>query len=252
MVMLGNIESDRAALEALSLLADKTSADILGMFVEDIELLMLAELPIAREYCLLTHVERRLQTPDIERQFRVQARAAQQALADIAERLGSTLSFRTVRGVTTTLLREALAETDLLLFGAVHGALRIPGGSTRTYTGRPSRQPVAVVFDGSNAAQRALQVALQIVPGKVAPLTVILTAMNPDRLSALSDQATRLAGTRTLHLVEMVNPAWRDVLDQIRAQHSAALVLAISKELLQENNLEQLRNQLNCPVVLVK
>ena len=129
MVMLGSIESDQAALEALSLLAGRTPAEILGMFVEDIELLMLAELPIAREYCLLTHVERRLQPPDIERLFRVQARAAQQALADIADRLGSTLSFRTVRGVTTTLLREALAETDLMLFGAVRGALRLPGGN---------------------------------------------------------------------------------------------------------------------------
>jgi hypothetical protein len=252
MVMLGSIESDQAALEALSLLAGRTPAEILGMFVEDIELLMLAELPIAREYCLLTHVERRLQPPDIERLFRVQARAAQQALADIADRLGSTLSFRTVRGVTTTLLREALAETDLMLFGAVRGALRLPGGASRPATGRASRQPVTVVFDGSDAAQRALQVALQIVPDKTAPLTAILTAIAPNHLSLLTEQATRLAGSRRLHLVEMVNPVWRDVLERARAQRSAALVVPITEELLQGENLGQLRNELNCPVILVK
>jgi len=253
LVMLGSTESDRAALEALRLLADTPPAEILGMFVEDIELLMLAELPIAREYCLLTHVERHLQTPDIERQFRIQARAAQQALAEIAGRLGSTLSFRTVRGITTALLREALAETDLMLFGAGRRALRVPGGFTRATASRTSRQqPVAVVFDGSDAAQRALQVALQIAPDEVIPLTVILTASNPDHVCALAEQTSRLAGNRRLQLVKMVNPAWRDVIEQAHARHGAALVVAVTAELLQQENLEQLRNRLNCPVVLVK
>lgn len=252
MVMLGSIESGRATLEALSALAGKNPVDIFGMFVEDIELLMLAELPIAREYCLLTHVERRLQTPDIERQFRVQARAAQQALAEIADRLGSTLSFRTARGAITALLREALAETDLMLFGAVRGTLRMPGEPALAYTRRPSRQPIAVVFDGSDPAQRALQVALQIAQDEALPLAVILMAGNPDHLSMLNDQLTRLAGTRSLRLVEMVNPAWQDVLAHIRSQHSAMLVVAITAKLLQEENLGRLRNELNCPVVLVK
>lgn len=254
LVLLGSIESDRAALDALSLLAEKTPSEILGMFVEDIELLTLAELPIAREYCMLTHVERRLQPPDIERQFRIQARTAQQALAELAGRLGFPLSFRTVRGVITTLLRESLAETDLMLFGAVRGALRMPGGFTWTDSGHPSRrrQPVSVVFDGSDAAQRALQVALQIAPDDSIPLTVILTAGDPEHLSMLTDQASRLAGTRNLHPVKMVNPAWRDVIEKAYAQHSTALVVAITAELLQEENLEQLRNELNCPVVLVK
>ncbi len=251
--MLGSIESDRTALEAISLLAGRTPAEILGMFVEDIELLSLAELPIAREYCLLTHVERQLQATDLERQFRIQARAAQQALAEIASRLGSPLSFRTVRGITTTLLREALAETDLMLFGAGRGALRLPGGSTRVNTGHPYRwRPVAVVFDGSDAAQRALQVALQIAPNDAKPLTVILTASDTDHLSTLADQASRQAETRSLQLVKLVNPAWEDVLAQVRTQRNALLVAAITAELLQEENLGRLRNELHCPAILVK
>jgi hypothetical protein len=252
LVMLSSIESDRAALEALSLLAGGNPAEILGLFVEDVELLSLAQLPIAREYCLLTHVERHLQAPDVERQFRIQARAAQQALAEIASRLGSSLSFRTVRGITTTLLREALAETDLMLFGTARGTLRMPGGFTRAATGLRSRQPVAVVFDGSDAAQRALRTALQIAQDKAVPLTVILTASEPEHLSTLANQAIRQAGTRSLHLVNLVNPALQDVLAQVRVQRCAALVVAITAELLQEENLGRLRNELNCPAILVK
>jgi nucleotide-binding universal stress UspA family protein len=109
-----------------------------------------------------------------------------------------------------------------------------------------------VVFDGSDAAQRALQVALQIAPNEVIPVTVILTASNPDHLSTLAEQTSRLAGNRSLQLVKMVNPAWRDVIEQAHARHAAALVVAITAELLEQENLERLRNQLNCPVVLVK
>jgi hypothetical protein len=148
LVMLGSIESDRAALDALSLLAGKTPTEILGMFVEDIELLALAELPIAREYCMLTHVERRLQTPDIERQFRIQARAAQQALAEIAGRLGFPLSFRTVRGAITTLLRESLAETALAVAPCAcpvdppgQTAVILPGGGSRSAWCSMARTP---------------------------------------------------------------------------------------------------------------
>jgi nucleotide-binding universal stress UspA family protein len=252
MVMLGNLESDRATLEALSVLAGRSPADILGMFVEDIELLMLAELPIARELCLLTHVERRLEIPEIERQFRVQARAAQQALAEIARRLGSSLSFRTARGTATELLREAMAEADLMLFGAMRGALRMPGGPSRRYAALPARQPVTVVFDGSDAARRAVQVALQLATDAALPLIVILRAENAKELSTLNDHAIHLAGNTPARLLEMVNPVWQDVLEQVRRHRSALLVVATTDELLQEENLTQLRTELNCAVVLVK
>jgi nucleotide-binding universal stress UspA family protein len=252
MVMLGNLESDRAALEALSVLAGSSPADILGMFVEDIDLLMLAELPIAREYCLLTDVERPLQTPDIERLFRIQARAAQQALAEIARRFGSSLSFRTARGAATALLREALVEADLMLFGAVRRSLRLPGSPSRGYAARAARQPVTVVFDGSDAARHALQLAVQLAGDAALPLIVLLRAGSAEELSGLNDEASRLAGTRPARLGEMVNPAWQELLAQVRRHRSSLLVVATSDELLLEENLMRLRNELNCPVVLVK
>ena len=195
MVMLGSIEPDRATLETLSLLADRTSVEILGRFV-DIELLSLAELPIAREYCRLTHLERRLHMPDIERQFRVRARAARQALAEIAARFGSPLSFQTVRGELPILLREALEETDLMLFGAVRGALRMLDQPALTHAARPSRQPVTVVYDGSDAARRALQVALQLGQNGSSPVCVILTAMRPEDLPSLSGHGNPPGGWR--------------------------------------------------------
>jgi nucleotide-binding universal stress UspA family protein len=249
MVMLGNFESDRAALEALSILAGSSPADIFGMFVEDAELLMLAELPIAREYCMLTHVERRLETPDIERLFRIQARAAQQSLAEIANRFGSSLSFRTARGAATELLREGLTEADLMLFGAVRGALRLHGGPARAYA---AGQPVTVVFDGSDAARHAVQLARQLATAARLPLIVLLRAGNTEEISTLRDAVSRLEGIRPARLEELLNPAWQDVLAQVRHHRSALLVVAATDDLLREENLTRLRNEPNCPVILVK
>lgn len=252
MVMLGNLESDRAALDALSVLAGSSPSDILGMFVEDAELLMLSELPIAREYCLLTHVERRLQTPDIERLFRVQARAAQQALAEIAHRFGSSLSFRTARGAATALLREALSEVDLMLFGAVRGTFRLPGDTSRASAIRTGRQPVAVIYDGSDAARRALQIALRLATDATLSLIVLLRAGSVEELAVLGNQVSRLVGTRQAWLIDMVNPGWQELLAQVRRHRSTLLVVATTDELLQEENLGRLRTEPNCPVVLVK
>ena len=60
-VMLGNSLSDRDTLAVLELLQPGSSAEVLGLFIEDSELLSLADIPVVREYCRLTQAERRLQ-----------------------------------------------------------------------------------------------------------------------------------------------------------------------------------------------
>ena len=138
-VMLGNSLTDRDTLAVLELLQPESPAEILGLFIEDSELLSLADIPVVREYCLLTQVERRLQAGELERQFRAQARIAEQALARAASPRGYPWSFRSLRGDPVVLLREMLAEVDLMLLGAAAGmtpATRRRGGGA---AGRPGR-----------------------------------------------------------------------------------------------------------------
>ena len=71
-VMLGNSLSDRDTLAVLELLQPGSTAEVLGLFIEDSELLSLADIPVVREYCRLTQAERRLQAVELERQFRTQ------------------------------------------------------------------------------------------------------------------------------------------------------------------------------------
>ena len=251
-VMLGSSDADRTALEMLSLLAAETSAEILGLFMEDIELLSLADLPVAREYCCLTQVERQLDPADLQRQLRVQARAAQQTLAAIAERVGFSWSFRTVRGSLPGLLQNAAQEMDIMLLCAARRTLPLPGHVVSTPLPRPSSQPVSVIFDGSAAAQRALAVALRIASASGQLLNVFLVAANADDFTSLRAQVTELAGPVALRFHELVDPEFSDILAAVRSAHTGTLVLGVNERLISPESVELLRKRLSCPAVLVK
>jgi len=250
--MLGGTDADRAALEALNLLAAETSAEIQGLFVEDSELLDLAGLPAAREFCRLTHRERQLQAADLERQFRIQARIAEQALAAIAGRTGQAWSFRTVRGVLVTLLLETIKEMDLMLLGATRRTLPLPGRPVPATLSRPACRPVTTVFDGSAAASRALGVAVRLAKAGGQALTVLLVADNPDKLELLQGQATAELGAHPARFHGLVDPGLHELLTAVRGERAGALVLGLSERLLSQETIELLRNRLSCPAILVK
>lgn len=247
-VMLGSSNADRTTLEILSLLTTETPAEILGLFLEDPELLALAELPVAREYCQLTHVERHLEAADLERQLRVQARTAKQALASIAGRSGFNWSFHTVRGSPASLLADTSHEMDLLLLSA---ARNIRPFATRPVLSHSAVRPVVVTFDGSEAAQRALTVACRMAGTGKQPLVILLLAAVPDDLQGLHTQAAALAGPAPADYQELASAEPGEMLAATHAAHASALVIGMSEQL-PPAAIEMLCNRLRCPTVLVR
>lgn len=249
-VMLGSSDADRSTLEILDLLTTETPAEILGLFLEDPELLALAELSVAREYCQLTHAERPLEAADLERQLRIQARAAEQALAGIAGRSDFNWSFRTVRGSLVSLLTDASREMDLLLLGAASSIRPLPRGPARAPLPRPAPQPVAVTYDGSEAAQRAVAVARRMAGASQQPLSLLLVAADPGTLQAVHTQAKALAGPAVTDYRELAGADPDEILAATRAVRASALVIGMS-ELLPPATIEVLHSRLRCPAVLV-
>jgi nucleotide-binding universal stress UspA family protein len=251
-VMLGSTDTDRATLEMLSLLAAETPAEILGLFMEDIELLSLADLPVAREYCRLTHVERQLNSADLQRQLRIQARSAQQALAGIAERSGFRWSFQTVRGSPASLLQNAAEKVDVMLLGAARRTLPLAGHAVATSRPQPASQPVSVIFDGSETAKRALTLALRIARAGGQSLNVFLVAANTDEFSALRKQTSAFDVPVTLRFHELVNADLGEILAAVRRERTGTLVLGMNERLMLPESVELLRTCLSCAAVLVK
>lgn len=105
----------RATLEAAAKLAARMEAELVGLFVENIDLLNFAGLPFAREVCLASATRRALDVEGVERHLRALARDAQQTLATVAGRVSVRWSFRVARGSAAGELLAAAADADLVI-----------------------------------------------------------------------------------------------------------------------------------------
>jgi hypothetical protein len=100
----------RRVLEAAAALAARTGAELVGLFVEDIELLQFAALPFAHEIGGASAARRSLDVASVERSLRALAAEAERMLAGTAGRCDVRWSFRVARGVLVDVL---LAAADL-------------------------------------------------------------------------------------------------------------------------------------------
>ena len=100
-------------LEAAVALAGSLGAELLGLFVEDLDLLRFAALPFAHEIGIGSAARRRLDTAALERDLRAHAAEAERRLASFAARVRIPSAFRVARGV---------AHAELLAAAAAQGA----------------------------------------------------------------------------------------------------------------------------------
>lgn len=247
-VMLGNSLSDRDTLAVLELLQPESTAEILGLCIEDSELLSLADIPVVREYCRLTQVERRLQAGELERRFRAQARLAERTLAETAQPRGYLWSFRSLRGDPEALLRQMLAEVDLMLLGANPDITAV----TCRRSGVAPRRPVMVVFNQTEAAERALRVAMQLADTGGTDIVIVLAAMHADELPALRQHAVGLTGKRSVDFLEITSHSTAELLSRLRRYPAGQLVLGIPADQLDDETIALLRGRSTCPVILVR
>jgi hypothetical protein len=111
----------QAALEAAAKLAVRLEAELIGLFVEDVDLLNLAALPLSREALMLSRSGRLLDPEQIERELKSKAAVARRALAQTAAALHLDWSFWIARGRVEAELLAAALEADLVALAGAHG-----------------------------------------------------------------------------------------------------------------------------------
>lgn len=105
----------RALLEAAAEAAGWMEAELVGLFVEDQDLLHFAALPFALEVGVTSAKRRPRDLESMERLMRALARDAREMLARIAARAPVRWSFRVARGVPLAELLAAAEEADLVI-----------------------------------------------------------------------------------------------------------------------------------------
>lgn len=264
LVALDASPSSLAAARAAVRLAALLEVELCGLFVEDRELLHLSRSPMARQIDLLTASIERVESAEVERQFRVQALRARQALAQIAEEAGLTWSFRVARGSVAQEVRAAAGESDVVSLGRVGWSLRhrrLLGRTARALLAErrrftmlierlgDARPLVAVVHDGSEAAADGLDLAERLTRGGVDRLVVILVGREPARLRRALAQRLPAAPERTIE-VALDGSADARLCQILRGMGAGLLIVPLS-ETLGESQIQSLLDEVDCPVLAV-
>jgi nucleotide-binding universal stress UspA family protein len=258
-----------AALEAAAVLAAGLQAELVGLFVEDADLLRLAELPFARELGLYSAASRPLDSSQMERQLRTRAHRAEQALAAVAGRAQVRWSFRVARGAIAAELLAAAAEADLISLGKVGWSLagrRRVGSTAQAILSQASgsalilqhgahlRSPFVLVYDGSAPARKALSIAARLVAGKGADLLILVAADDPGEVQSLQAQASGWLQERGLEarFRQLTLAAVPKLTQPLEAQGCGTLVLPVESSLWRDEALLALLADLDFPVLFIR
>ena len=183
-----------ASLRTAAELARLMKADLTGIFVEDINLLRMAELPFSHEIRIYTAQPEKIDLPELERSLRLQAKSAKEALQRIADEFMLEHSFRILRGMVPTEVITAALEADLLVLGRSGRSPSCKKGLGSTAKKalaegkkpllfmRPGfsakEDPVLVLYDGSEGSRHALSAALGLLHSGVT-LNVLIVEADP-------------------------------------------------------------------------
>jgi nucleotide-binding universal stress UspA family protein len=256
-----------AALEAAVKLAASLEAELEGLFVEDMNLLRLARLPLAQEIRYPFVAPARLDQARMERALRAQAERARRALARASEERHVKSSFRVVRGRVALEVLAAATEADLLTLGKASRPLiqRVRLGSTAraAAAGAPCcvlllqrdvgiRPPVTVTYDGTPSARQALRMAARLARQEEGGLTVLILADAPDAAQRLQARASDLLRGKGLlvRYRQLTDAGPATLTHEVRSTGSGVLVL--SSTVLPERALQTLLDEVDCPVLLVR
>jgi len=209
-------------LQAAAELASKMEAELFGLFVEDIELLRLADSPYACEILYPSATQTPLSRATMEFKLRTLSEIARKAMAAAASRAQVQWSFRTVRGEILPEVLAAAGEADLLVISEAGGPLgqprRIASAARELATGAapvlliPAQgiapgARVAVYFDGSPGSRLGLQVSAQLAAAMLDGITVLLGATDAASAAARKEEAARLLKGEDLKTrYRIVNP----------------------------------------------
>jgi nucleotide-binding universal stress UspA family protein len=257
-----------AALDAAAELAASLNAELLGIFVEDENLLHLAGLPFSQELRSPSATSQPMNSEAMEQQLHLQAAEARWALEKAAKRVDAKWSFRVIRGQVTPSVLSAALDADLVAMGRVsrplHARSRL--GSTARATSKSSRSvllmpqgsdlsyPVLVTYDGSQAALQALEAAAKLARLSGDKLNILLLTEEYDQTKPLKDEVSTWLDERDLsaefHWIPDASVA--KLTEMVQMAEDCVLVLGGDNPLLQADAIQELLDETDCPVMLVR
>ncbi|MQM39618.1 hypothetical protein KBTX_03648 [wastewater metagenome] len=268
LVLLDDTRGARAALETAADLAAHQHAELVGLFVEDTDLLRSAGLPFSHEISMTSGQTRPLEAALVERELRERARLLEQALASAGTRRALRWRFEVGRDRLERAADTAAEPRDTLVVGR-NGWRRHYGpamGSVASRLARATRcsvlvvgeerprhdRPVVVLQPGGDDPSPTLDTAIRLARDRSRPLCILLRpGSGPSaELERLAGEWSRRVGTpiRFEHIADTRAPTLVEALHRAEGQ---ALVISRASEPLATAEGYRLLDELDVPVLVI-
>lgn len=247
------IDASRGSLDTLKTAADiaaRVKAHLMALFIEDINLFSLAELPFAREFDRTSGAARPLDRHAVTRASQADAKRIRQLLQVESEHRQITASMKVVRGHYVSAAMAAAEETDVVIMSNVTGVrLRTVKTPARTLAARAGGpKPVWTLFDGTPAAGRALSMAKDFSKQREAELVVLVANQSFGRLVG---EAKDLLGDTPARYQPIASVEASEILNAMLAEGSSMFFWPRGESTLFEKLPAFLLDELVCPLVVV-
>ncbi|MEQ8652076.1 MAG: hypothetical protein RIC87_06395 [Kiloniellales bacterium] len=264
------LDSSRVSEDALSLAADiaaATASELAGVFVEDQDLLHLAELPFSREVQRAGAASRNLQRDRLLQDLRAQAALAKAALVRQADLRRITWSFHIAQGRSEEAILTAAGGGDIIAMTRQFGPLgqaakvspqirrivaRAPAPLlvfSRTVPIRPG--PTLLPFDASEAAERMLPLAAELTRLGGGSLEVLLLNAAAASSSQHHARLAELVGTQAAKGMRVWSPRDRaTALRRLCEADRGLLLLPADSPSLTAAHIEQILESAQAPILL--
>lgn len=257
-----------AALEATAELASAWGAEVVGLFVEDTNLLRMASLPFAREVGSQSGAHRAINPDQFEREFRSQSDRARNTLWYVAERFRLTASFQVSRGPVTAELLKALGEADMLSMGkggrSVTASLGLGANARAVVAAKRGivllfshvasvSGPPAVVYDGSRTGDNALRAAAELARTLGTSLKVLWPVEVELGKEEIEETATKAVADQqtTLEFRRILIRNVPDLARTVRSSGANVAVVPTTSPVLPVAAIETLLSRFSGPIMLV-
>ena len=250
------------ALQAAAELATSMQAELEGIFIEDINLIRLAELPFTREIRPASMTQNAVDLQRMEQELRSLARREQQKLETVAREKGLGCSFSIRRGQIKTELMAAVTRVDVLT--VCHPVQYVSGKSPRytsarisrtpAYAGQPAASNLAVVFGNAENEKRSLLAAARLASDLDAEITVLVLAGSVAEADALQREADSILRplANPVKFVRITGNQVSDIVSATVSSPTRLLLVNSNNVLVSSGKLWGCLEQVSCPVLIVR
>jgi nucleotide-binding universal stress UspA family protein len=265
---------DVSSVEAAAALAARLRAELFGLFVEDIDLVHLAELPEVSTYSMLSAGGRRLAADQLKRVLRMQLVRSRQAIEEAAARRKIKCAFQIRQGRLVAEVLTVAGTSDLVVVGWSKEGISMPWATTRmapvataqavaetaarsVLLLRPEGAvggPVLIAYDGSDEARQALAAAAEVADEDGGMIEVALLTGRLDQAETWQrDVAATLADVGAAVKYVHMPKAGLDDLCKVAEREGASLMVLGADLVLKKNEPgRRILERVRCSVLMLR